>query len=152
MIRPLRVGLVLLSALLCYGTAWARSQDAGLLAEPGNYSFLPDGSKPSGVARVTYGSRNLSAASIRMDSGLIGNTGMRAFVALEDAHGPDLPHSPGAKAGVIVHGTAIGLQKVFLDSTTMSLEGDWQHDNLPAGGFYPGRLGHRLIRSQPDAD
>ena len=131
------IGLLLTFGLACCGTARAQGVPgtgqpaAGPLAEPGNYSFEPQTTLPSGVASVTYGSRNLSAASIQMDSGLIGNTGTRAFVALGAAHGPDLWRSPdGGRSGVTAQSTAIGLEKVFANGTTVSIGGGWDRAQI----------------------
>ena len=135
MIRRIGASLLLMSGLT--GTA-AHGQDpfraepaGGALAQPGNYSFAPQTSAPGGVASVTYGSRNLSAASIEMDSGLIGNTGTRAFVALGAAHGPDLWHSSsGGRSGVTAQSTTIGLEKAFANGTTVSIGGGWDRAQL----------------------
>ncbi len=68
-----------------------------------------------------------------MDSGLIGGTGIRAFVALGAGQGPDLPRGPNrSRIGVVSQGAAIGLQKVFADGTIISIEGDWAHDRPTA--------------------
>ena len=133
MIRPGCIGLLLTLGLACCGAARAQAlagamPAAGPLAEPGNYSFEPRTAAPGGVASVTYGSRNLSATSIQMDSGLIGNTGTRAFVALGAAHEPDLWRSPdGGRSGVTMQSTAIGLEKAFANGTTVSIGGGWDH-------------------------
>ncbi len=151
MIRPICASLLLMSGLI--GTA-AQGQDpfraspaGSALAQPGNYTLAPQTSAPGGmatsapggmatsapggVASVTYGSRNLSAASIEMDSGLIGNTGTRAFVALGAVHGPDLlPRSDGGRTGLVSHGAMVGLEKVFTDGTTVVIGGAWQRDRL----------------------
>ena len=146
-VHPAGIALLLTLGL---GHAAARAQEPaepapyrGLLAEPGDYSLAPQpsappASAPGGVASVTYGSRNLAAASIRMDSGLIGNTGTRAFVALQAAHGPDWPGRPdGApnvgRSAVVSHGAELGVEKAFADGTRISLEGGWQQDRLQPG-------------------
>ena len=149
-IRPIRIHLAGSAVLLMLGLdgAAALAQDPagiapyrGLLAEPGDYNFAPPALAPSaltppalargGVASATYGSRNLSAASIRMDSGLIGNTGTRAFVALQAAHEPVwLGRPDGSTSAVVSQGAEIGVEKAFADGTEISLEGGWQHDRL----------------------
>lgn len=134
MIRPLCIGVLLTLGPACCGATRAQGVPgnglpaAGLLTEPGNYSFEPRTAAPGGVASVTYGSRNLSAASIQMDSGLIGNTGTRAFVALGAVHGPDLwRNADGGRSGVTAQSTTIGLEKVFANGTTVSVGGGWDH-------------------------
>ena len=131
-IRSAGIGLLLALGLACGGATRAQGvSTAGPLAEPGNYSFEPQAAAPGGVASVTYGSRNLSAASIQMESGLIGNTGTRAFIALGAVHAPDLWHGPdGSRIGVTARSTAIGLEKVFTDGTTVSIGGSWDRAQL----------------------
>ena len=98
---------------------------------PGDYSFAPAGAPPSNEASVGYGSRNMSSESLRMDRGLPGIPGARAFIALGNASGPDLKGIvPGARGGVVSHGAAIGVEKSFLDGTTISLQGAWEQDRL----------------------
>ena len=135
--RAVRIGLTALLGLGCFGPGCgsaARAQDAGLLSDPGDYSFAPPAYRQGGVADVSVGSHNMRSTSIRMDSGLIGNTGTRAFVALGAGQGPDLLRGQnGSRIGIASHGAAIGLEKVFADGTTVSIEGDWAHDRLTAG-------------------
>ena len=138
MIRPVRIGLLLASGLLYGGVpGWGGSvsaQEAGLLSSPGDYSFAPPAYRQSGVADVSVGSHNLRSSSIRLDSGLIGNTGVRAFVALGAGQGSDLLRgADGSKIGVVSRGAAVGLEKTFVDGTTVSLESGWQRDSLTLG-------------------
>ena len=115
-------------------TGLAQTIYPGALSSPGNYSLAPADAPPTGEASVAYGSRNMSAASVRMERGLPGLPGVRAFVALGGAQGPDLKGIvPGAKGGVASHGAAVGVEKSFPDGTTISLEGGWQQDRLTFG-------------------
>ncbi len=138
MIRAI-VACLSLSAAALAGPAQAqaqaqaqeRVQDLGPLAEPGEYGFGADAARPSGVASVSVGSRNLRTASIALQSGLIGDTGLRAFVALQAGHAPVLSccgRAGGAKLGLVTQGAALGVEKQLPDGTTVSIEGGWQHD------------------------
>lgn len=115
-----------------------------MLAAPGDYSFAPapPASGPGGVASVTIGSRNTQSTAIRMDSGLLGGTGLRTFFAAGEGKGPDWQDATG-KARVVSHGAAVGVQKSFADGATISIEGGWQNDRLTASGrpvYAAGRL------------
>ena len=115
--------------------AQERVQDLGSLAEPGQYGF-GDAARPGGAASVSVGSRNLRTAAIELQSGLIGGTGLRAFVALQAGHAPDLSccgRAGGGRLGLVTRGAVLGVEKQFVDGTTVSLEGGWQHDRWSAG-------------------
>nr|WP_321984639.1 hypothetical protein [uncultured Lichenicoccus sp.] len=85
---------------------------------------------PGGVASVGYGSRNTQTSSIELESGLLGNTGTRAFVTLGQAR-TDLPDRSGSAPRISSQGGSIGIEKQFLDGTTISVGGGWQRDRLP---------------------
>jgi len=132
MIRTVCLGLLLVTGF----SGWASAQVPypGLLAEPGDYSFAPPADKPGGVASASVGSHNTRTSSIELDSGLIGNTGIRAFVALGAGHGADLSRgADGARVGVTSRGGAVGIQKAFANGTVFSLESSWQRDHLNLG-------------------
>ena len=134
--------IVCFSLVLVLGTGCnhaARAQYPGLLADPGDYSFAPPAYRQGGVASASVGSHNMQSGSIRMDSGLIGNTGMRAFVALGGGHG-DLPDrvvsgsgDHGGKLGVTSRGAAIGIEKSFADGMQVGLNAEWERDSLSFG-------------------
>lgn len=141
MIRAVCLGLLLATG----PSDWASAQAAypGALAEPGNYSFAPPVDKPGGVASASVGSHSTRTSSIELDSGLIGNTGMRAFVALGAGHGADLLRADGGKLGVTSRGGAVGVEKTFANGTVFSLRSDWQRDRLNlghSGGYAPAGL------------
>ena len=109
-------------------------EDAGPLATPGQYGFGPDDARPGGVASLSVGSRNLRTAAIGMQSGLIGGTGLRAFVTLQAGRAPDL-YGGGAvgRLGLVTQGAGLGVEKQFADGTIVSIEGGWQHDRWSTG-------------------
>ena len=75
---------------------------------------------------ASYGSRNTQTSSIQLQSGLLGNTGARAFLALGQAR------TDAVRGGHLSsQGGAVGIEKQFLDGTTISLGGGWQRDRLP---------------------
>ncbi|TLU72090.1 hypothetical protein [Lichenicoccus roseus] len=115
------------AAQACVDQAWAQ---AALLASPGSYSLAPvlpePGAAPGGIASVGYGTRNTQTSSIQLQSGLLGNTGARAFVALGQAR-TDVDRS----IRYLSQGGAVGIEKQFPGGTTISLGGGWQRDRLP---------------------
>ena len=118
--------------------ASAQALYPGALSNPGDYSFAPQDARPTGEASLGYGSRNLSSASIRMDTPLASIPGMRAFIALGASQGPDLKGIvPGANGGVVSRGGALGIEQSFLDGTTISLQGGWEQERLGFGRAYP---------------
>jgi hypothetical protein len=130
-------GIGLLLALGLAPGQPVRAQAAGLLAAPGDYSFAPAPVPgPAGVASVAIGSRHMQSSSIRMDSGLLGGSGTRAFVAMGEGQGPDLQDAAG-KARIVSHGMAVGLEKSFADGARISIEGGWQRDRLMTTGRPP---------------
>ncbi len=116
--------------------AWspARARQSGLLASPGSYSFDPAPPPASqaagGVASVGFGSRNTQTSSIALESGLLGNTGTRAFLALGQAR-TDLADRSGSGPRISSQGGSIGIEKQFMDGTTIAIGGGWQRDRFP---------------------
>ena len=122
-------------------------QDLGPLAEPGQYGFGVDDARPGGVASLSVGSRNLRTAAIELRSGLMGDTGLRAFVALQAGHVPDLSccgRAGGGGPGLVTQGAVLGVEKRFVDGTTISLEGGWQHER-----WSPGQPGYAVPAGVP---
>jgi hypothetical protein len=55
-------------------------------------------------------------------------------VALGAGQGPDLLRTAnGSKIGVASYGAAVGLEKTFVDGTTVSIESDLLRDSLTSG-------------------
>ncbi|WP_428377910.1 hypothetical protein [Lichenicoccus sp.] len=106
-----------------------------MLASPGSYSLAPVQPVPAspalgGVASVGFGSRNTQTSSIALESGLLGNTGTRAFVALGQAR-TDLPDRSGGGPRISSQGGTVGIEEQFMDGTTIAIGGGWQRDRLP---------------------
>ena len=107
---------------------------AGALAAPGDYSLTPSHPGPaSGETSLFYGSHHVSGASVAVQSGPIGNVGVRGFAAIGTATSDD-PWSPaGSRSRITSRDSEIGLQKSFLDGTTISLAAGWADARLGAG-------------------
>lgn len=128
---PATAGLVLgmVCGMVFAGQA-ARAQYANLLSDPGSYGFPGPANQASNSAEVGYGSNAMSSASIRMDSGLLGNTGARGFLQLGAGSSGDLRTLDGAKARVTGQGVSAGLEKTFGDGMTLSVQGGWERDRF----------------------
>ena len=131
----MRTASLSIAALAVLVGAPAGARQAALLASPGAYSLapvqpVPVNPAPGGNASIGFGSRNTQTSSIELQSGLLGNTGTRAFVALGQAR-TDLPERSGSAPRISSRGGAIGIEKQFMDGATISVEGGWQRDRLP---------------------
>ncbi len=133
MIRAIAACLSLSAALAGPAQAQERGQpqDLGLLAEPGEYGFGTDATRPGGLAGLSVGSRGLRTAAIALQSGPLGDTGLGGFAALQAGRAPD-PSCCGragtARSGLVSQGAVLGVEKQIGDGATVSIEGGWQHD------------------------
>ncbi len=117
-----------------------------LLGAPGNYSLAPEPpanalGPASGEASAFVGSHATSGAAIQLQSGLLGDAGLRGFAAFGTATGRDDPVVPGTQAArITTRSGAIGVEKSFLDGTTISIAGGWANASLSHGRYAPALL------------
>ncbi len=129
------------------GGAAVPSLAAPTFAAPGDYSFAPvSQAAPAGEASLSFGSRNTRGASIAMESGLLGDAGLRGFASLGAASGDAFGTAPGGSRVRVTTGAGeIGLQKDFGDGTVISLAGGWGRSSVPAARPGAGVLGTGLV-------